>query len=125
MKETTITPKNLNTFVIAFYKRILEDKELSPFFIKILGSDIKNDKWQNHIKRLTAFWSAMLIKEEAYYGSPFSPHAKMKELKRESFEKWLVVLDEVLDKHYEKEPAKQIRAVGEKVCDSFMRRLLL
>jgi hemoglobin len=123
LKQTEVTRENIEVFVVKFYEAIMEDKEVGPFFIDILGDDINNSKWQEHIEILIEFWCAMILKEGDYYGSPFSPHADMSGLKRITFVRWLEILDVVLADIYEPAPAKQIREVGEIICNNFMQRL--
>jgi len=122
LKATTLTRENIEVFVHRFYENTIYDEEIGHFFTELLGDDIKNKKWQEHIDILIEFWCAMLLKDGDYYGSPFAPHIDMK-LTRASFDRWLVVLDNTLDELYEEVPAKKIAEVGEIICNSFMERL--
>lgn len=122
MKATTITKENIATFVVRFYENTIKDEEIGHFFTELLGEDINNEKWQEHIETLTEFWTTMVLKIPEYYGSPFPPHIDMK-LTRRSFERWLEVLDNTLDELYTKEAPSEIRKVGEIICNNFMERL--
>ena len=44
MLEKNITEENIEIFVIKFYTKIMQDDEVGPFFINILGDDITNKK---------------------------------------------------------------------------------
>ncbi len=123
MKHTQITPKNIRIFVIDFYTRILKDDIVGPFFIDILGDDIENKKWQEHIDILCEFWSAMILKEGDYFGSPFAPHATMKGLQRETFTRWLEILDECVSEMYDENCANQYKDIGQIISENFMARL--
>ena len=125
MKAEQITRENIAVFVVKFYENILEDKEVGPFFIDILGDDIQNKKWQEHIEILIEFWASMLIKDGDYVGSFFEPHATMQGLKRATFERWLEILDETLEGIYDKRCSQEFRNLGEIISNNFMKNLNL
>ena len=41
MQSNEITKENINKLVITFYTKVLKDEKISPFFIYILGADMK------------------------------------------------------------------------------------
>jgi len=123
LKFSKIDENNIRIFVIDFYKRIIEDKEVGPFFIDILGDDINNKKWQEHIDTLCDFWSSMILKTNNYVGSPFAPHTTLKGLKKETFNQWLKILDECVDNIYDKNCAKQFKTIGNIISENFMEKL--
>lgn len=125
MKADNITRENIHRFVVVFYEKVMVDNEVGSFFIDVLGEDINNKKWQEHIEILTEFWCSMVLKDGDYYGSAFAPHAAMKGLKRETFERWLVILDETLDEIYDKGSSKIFREIGTIISNNFMRNLNL
>ncbi len=122
MLANTITEKNIEKFVILFYTNIIKDEEVGPFFTDILGKDINNQLWQDHIELLCDFWCSMTLEHNSYRGSPFAPHATMK-LKRETFERWLVILDETLCEVYDKETGRIFKETGAIMSKNFMRNL--
>ncbi len=123
MLANKITEKNIEAFVILFYTNIIKDKEVGPFFTDILGEDINNNTWQDHIELLCDFWCSMTLEHNSYRGSPFAPHATMTGLKKETFVRWLEILDETLDNIYEKETSEIFRQTGAIMSKNFMRNL--
>ena len=123
MKYKEINQKNINEFVVLFYTNIIKDEKVGPFFIEILGEDINNTKWQTHIELLTDFWASMLLNDDNYSGSPFAPHVSMKALKRETFQRWIEILDETLNTLYEEETSKTFKQIGQIMSRNFMRNL--
>lgn len=123
MKEKKITKENIHQFVIKFYTNILEDDIVSPEFKRILGDDITNSKWQDHIELLSDFWATMVLSENSYIGSPFPVHTTMQNLSRETFYQWLNILDYTLDEIYEKECQANFKNVGSIMAKNFMMKL--
>lgn len=66
MLEKNITEENIKIFVRKFYTTIMEDDEVGPFFINILGDDINNEKWQTHIEVLNNFWASVTLGHRSY-----------------------------------------------------------
>ena len=125
LKEEQITRENIAVFVVKFYENILEDKEVGPFFIDILGDDIQNKKWQEHIEILIEFWGSMLIQDGDYIGSFFEPHEKMIGLKKETFAQWLMILDVTLEEIYDEKCSQEFRKLGQVISKSFIKNLNL
>ena len=93
----TIDRGNIEKLVRAFYKKVLEDELLSPFFIRALGDDLKNDKWYEHLHTLDNFWLSLLTGEGRYMGDPLLPHVFLSGLEEKHFDRWLSVFRETLD----------------------------
>lgn len=123
MLNKTITEENIKIFVITFYTKIMKNEIVGPFFIEILGDDMKNQKWEEHITVLCNFWALVTLDKRVYRGSPFPPHARMKGLKRETFEKWLEIFFETLDEMYEEETSLIFKKNGSIMAQNFMRNL--
>ena len=100
MQSNEITKENINKLVVTFYTKVLKDEKISPFFIEKLGADMKSEIWQKHITLLTNFWFTISFGRGEYNGSPFAPHMQISGLDRESFETWLKLFFEALDKIY-------------------------
>ncbi len=125
MLEKNITEKNIETFVIKFYTKIMEDDEVGPFFIGILGDDINNKKWKEHIEVLSDFWASVTLGHRSYMGSPFAPHRQLQGLKRETFYRWLEIFFKTLDETYENETSLVFKETGSIMAQNFMRNLKL
>lgn len=122
MLEQTITDENIRKFVVLFYSKTIEDKVIGHYFVDILGEDLTNKEWSEHIDILTDFWASMILGRDNYSGSPFSPHIQM-QLKREDFQRWLEVLDETLNEIYERKASEPFREIGTVISRNFMRNL--
>ena len=123
MQYQTITKKNIRIMVDRFYSRILKDDLIADFFVEKLGDEMITDEWQHHLKLLTDFWASLTIGDNSYNGTPIKPHLHMQGLKKESFERWLKLFSDTIEKLYEKEAAAIFKSRGEMIANNFMKQL--
>ena len=125
MLANEITRENIEQMVVNFYHRVLKDDVVGPFFIAKLGDDMNNEYWQPHLKLLVDFWASITLGDPSYRGNPFAPHMSLGELKRETFEQWLVLFYATLDEIYEPAIANQFKERSSIIAGNFMRNLRL
>ncbi|HIC13348.1 MAG TPA: group III truncated hemoglobin [Sulfurimonas sp.] len=126
MLDKEVTKKNLNKLVLGFYTRVLKDDLIGPIFIDILGKDLKEEKWKEHITLLTNFWASLALGEKDYKSSPFAPHIEFKErLSVKAFEQWLKLFNETLNSIYHPQIANQFLAKSKTIAGNFIRNLQL
>ena len=123
MQSNEITKENINKLVITFYTKVLKNEKISPFFIEKLGPDMKSEIWQKHITLLTDFWYTISFGRGNYNGSPFAPHMQISGLDRESFETWIRLFFETLDKLYTENIAAKFKERASIIASNFMRNL--
>jgi len=123
MQSNEITKENINKLVVTFYTKVLKDEKISPFFIEKLGADMKSEIWQKHITLLTNCWFTISFGRGEYNGSPFAPHMQISGLDRESFERWLKLFFEALDKIYVEDIALKFKERASIIASNFMRNL--
>jgi len=114
---------NLSQMIRTFYKMILADKTVNPYFIMALGNDPESQEWQEHYKILEDFWLMLMRGEKVYTRDAFEPHENMAELYRETFERWLELFDEVVHLYYTPELAKKFYKRAEVLSRKFMQWL--
>ncbi len=125
MQYDVITRENIRKMVDRFYSQVLKDDIVADFFIDKLGDEMISDEWQNHLNLLTDFWASLILKDNSYSGQPIKPHMKMKGLKRETFEQWLKLFFETVDKFYTKEAADIFKKESERIANNFIKLLNL
>lgn len=91
---------SIEKLVREFYAKVLQDPLISPFFIRSLGMDMKNDKWYEHLSTLDNFWLGMILEEGRYMGDPLMPHIFLGSLSTEMFDRWLALFRETLEEIY-------------------------
>lgn len=94
MKERQLTEATISQVLHKFYDRIRRDPELQRPFAVV-------QDWNEHIARLTDFWSSLMLTTGRYKGNPLSMHLiHSKTIKPEMFGRWLelwrLTTDEIL-----------------------------
>lgn len=74
-----------------FYGRIRAHPVLGPVFHNAIGEG--EAEWDAHLAKLKRFWSAIMFRNGAYQGDPFSAHLKLPDLRPEMFAEWLALFD--------------------------------
>lgn len=123
MLASEVNRDNLSKMVRTFYKMILEDKTINPYFIMALGNDLQSQEWQEHYKILEDFWLMLMTGENVYTRDAFEPHENMAELYRETFERWLELFNEVVHLYYTPKLAKKFYKRAEVLSCKFMQWL--
>ena len=80
--ETGIDEAMIERLVHTFYAAVREDEVLGPIF------DTKVEDWDDHLKRLCAFWSSVALMTGRYSGRPMPAHIRLP-IEREHFQRWL------------------------------------
>lgn len=81
-----IDEADLAGLVEAFYARVRTDTQLGPIF-----NDAVND-WPEHLEKLTAFWSSVMLASGRYKGQPVAAHLRHKaRISPELFDRWLSI----------------------------------
>lgn len=106
-----------------FYKRAIANKELGPFFVHQLGSDITHEDWIEHIELLADFWLAELLGEKTYKGNIYGAHIKVPHINRESFSKWIQLFSASADEVYIPDISDRLKKKGIFFSEEFIRYL--
>jgi len=123
MLETEVNRANVEKMVRTFYAMLIKDDLVGPFFIKTLGSDLNNDKWQEHYKTLDNFWLMLMTGEKGYKADPFLPHVHIGQLYEETFVRWLELFNKHVHQQYTPEIAKKFNKKAEILAKKFMQGL--
>ena len=86
------TKADTTFFVDAFYKKVLQDEMLSPFFAHM--------DFAKHKPRMEHFWNFVLFDEGGYTTNVTEAHAAMT-LKKQHFDRWIMLFNQTLDAHFE------------------------
>lgn len=81
-----ITPESIVRLVDTFYGRVREDALLGPVFEEKLAGH-----WQEHMPRMLAFWTKVLLDTGEFQGNVFGKHMALKGIEGEHFVRWLTL----------------------------------
>ena len=113
MKAQAITEEALGPLVERFYARVREDALLGPVF------DGAVDDWPEHLERLTAFWSSVMLTSGRYKGRPLPAHLRHAEaMTPERFERWLVLWEKTTAEMFAPEAAAAFQAKARRIAES-------
>lgn len=107
---------DINILVNNFYSKIRKDDLLGPIF----NAHIPDDKWKEHLDKLTDFWETNLFGVAKFKGNPTQKHINVdKNLKysieQTHFGRWLQIWFGTLDELYEGEYADKAKNSARKM----------
>ena len=82
-----ITDGRIRAVVVEFYRRARQDDRLGPVFEEHVGD------WDEHLGRMTDFWSAALLRTGRYSGRPMERHREIDGLDAGHFDHWLELFE--------------------------------
>ncbi len=99
--------RDLVIVVDDFYKKVLRDPELAPFFTTHHQVD-----FEKHLPRMYDYWENMLFHTGNYQGQPIKTHAYLHEkapLASAHFLRWIELFHESIDAHFIGEQAEELK----------------
>lgn len=121
----SINEENIEILVRSFYSEVLKDSTLAPFFIAILGDDIHNKKWEEHLLLLSEFWKFVALGYDEYKGNPLQPHLLIEGISRDAFSSWLTLFHQTIDTLYTPSSGEYFKQKSTNIAENFMRKLSL
>lgn len=113
-----LTEANLARLVDAFYARVRTDAELGPVF-----NDAVHD-WPEHLDKLAAFWSSVMLTTGRYKGQPVPAHAKhVGRITPALFGRWLALWARTTDELMEPRAAAGLQAKAARIAESLQLAL--
>ena len=82
-----ITEDQIRAVVVEFYRRARQDDRLGPVF------EAHVHGWDEHLVRMTDFWSAALLRTGRYSGRPVERHRSIDGLAAGHFDRWIELFE--------------------------------
>jgi hemoglobin len=108
-----ITYDVIASIVDEFYAKVRADARLGPIFAENLSAP-----WPEHLARMRAFWSSVMLKSGAYKGQPMPAHMRLNEVRPADFGLWLRLFRETVAAHCEPPAAACFIARAERIAES-------
>lgn len=113
-----IDDEGLRRLIEAFYACVRADAELGPVF-----NDAVHD-WPEHLTRLAAFWSSVMLASGRYKGQPVAAHLQHKErITPELFDRWLLLWKQTTDEMMVPGDAALLQAKAAQIAESLQLAL--
>jgi hemoglobin len=91
-RDELITEDGLRDLVGRFYAKVRRDPLIGPVFNGAIQD------WDEHLARLTDFWSSVMLTTGRYKGRPLPAHVKHGDsITAQSFERWLALWRETTE----------------------------
>jgi hemoglobin len=108
-----ITEERLKALVELFYGRVRKDPLIGPVFDRAIGD------WGEHLDRLQAFWSSVMLTSGRYKGRPLPAHIRHGEaITPASFERWLELWREATAEVLPPAAAAAMQEKAERIAES-------
>lgn len=108
---------DIKLLVNTFYDKVRKDDSLAPIF----NAQIQ-DRWPQHLETMYTFWQTVLLGGHTYFGSPFSPHAKLP-IDHAHFEKWLSLFAKTIGDLFTGEKADEALWRANKMAQMFEMKI--
>ncbi len=103
----------LALLVERFYAKVREDSVLGPIFNGVVHD------WPDHLEKLSAFWSSVMLTSGRYKGNPMAAHLRHREAIRPAmFDRWLELWRETASETLDEEGAAGVIAKAERIAES-------
>ena len=113
-----IDEAGLERLVHAFYARVREDTALGPIFNSAIAD------WPEHLDKLTAFWSSVMLTSGRYKGQPVPAHLKHRErINPALFQRWLALWGETARELMAPPAAAALEAKAARIAESLQLAL--
>lgn len=108
---------DIELLVNEFYSKVRQDTLIGPIF-----NDVAKVDWEEHLPKITNFWSDLMLGEDTYRGRPFPPHIPLN-LQPAHFERWLRLFIETVDENFTGLKAEEIKKRALGIARNFMINL--
>tara|TARA_R110002124_G_scaffold55559_1_gene156986 strand:+ start:974 stop:1354 length:381 start_codon:yes stop_codon:yes gene_type:complete len=108
MKKDISSREDIHFIITEFYKKLISDSEMLPFFEKI----VQQNHLEKHIDIITDFWQDILLYTNTYNNNVLQKHLdfnKKVRFKKEHFTKWLGYLTTTINASFEGQVAQNMK----------------
>lgn len=108
-----MTEIELQGLVEHFYAKVRQDEFIGPLFNAAIGD------WPEHLVKLQAFWSSVMLTTGRYKGSPMGAHIRHAgSIEPAMFDRWLELWRETAAERLAPADASAIIAKAERIAES-------
>lgn len=114
--------EQITEMVRRFYADVAQDDLLGPMF-----NDVAQVDWSEHLPKLVAFWSRILLGIGGYQGNPYRSHQIVhaeEAFTHAHFERWIMLFEETLDLGWVGPKTEQAREFAHRVAEVHSKQLV-
>ncbi len=103
----------LKQLVDTFYERVRADRIIGPVFSDAVGD------WPEHLDKLQAFWSSVMLTSGRYKGQPLPAHVRLgARVNGAAFDRWLALWKQVGEELFTPSIAARLQEKAERIAES-------
>jgi len=106
-----ITESGIAALVDRFYDKVRRDTVIGPLFNAAI------EDWDEHLTKLRAFWSSVMLTTGRYKGNPVAAHMKHP-IEPSFFDHWLALWHETAKEIFAPDLAAQFSAKADRIAES-------
>jgi hemoglobin len=110
-RQTGITDAMIANLVDTFYGRVRKDPLLAPVFARVAN-------WDEHLAKLRAFWSSVVLMSGRYHGQPMQAHFPLS-IGPMHFDRWLALFEQTVSEVCPPAAATVFMEKARRIADSF------
>ena len=108
---------DVKLLVDTFYAKVNHDALLDPIF-----NDFAHVDWPQHLPKMYAFWSGLLLGTARYQGRPFPKHVPLP-IDATHFQRWVVLFQATVNELFAGPVADEAKLRGQAIAQVFEVRL--
>ncbi len=117
-QDDQIDEAALERLIPAFYDRVRADADIGPLFNAAVHD------WANHLEKLVAFWSSVMLTSGRYKGSPVAKHLKHQAaITPAMFDRWLAIWADTTNELLAPAAATALQAKAARIAESLQLAL--
>ena len=110
---STVSDKAIRDLVNLFYERVRTDDVIGPLFNDAIAD------WPEHLEKLEAFWSSVMLTSGRYKGRPLPAHVKHSaRIDADSFRRWLSLWETSTAELFQPEVALRLQEKASRIAES-------
>jgi hemoglobin len=111
MQFSEVTEQAITILVDRFYGKVRRDPVIGPVFNNAI------DDWDDHLAKLGAFWSSVMLTSGRYKGDPMAKHVAQP-IEPPFFDHWLGLWRETVDELFTPDIAERFTEKAERIGES-------
>lgn len=120
IQDAMPTEAQLASLVDAFYAKVRKDPALGALFNAAV------DDWPEHLEKLGAFWSSVVLTTGRYKGNPMAAHLRQaRAITPEMFDRWLSIWNETSTELLDGPGAALVQAKAARIAESLKLALFV
>ena len=109
-----LSERQIVELVDAFYAKVRRDEVLGPVFARAIA----REAWPEHLGKMYAFWSSVMLTSGRYKGNPMMAHMKVEGIEESLFPRWLQLFAATAEEICPPEIAALFRLKSERIAES-------